>query len=220
MRYQNRIEAAQRLLPLLKKYSDAPDTVVLAIPRGALQIGAVLARELHLPLDIVVTKKIPAPGNEEYAIGAIAPDGEILLNEEMVRMYALPEGYLKGVAGKLMTDIERRYHTYRAKRSSGEPVNSGLDSMYPDLAGKTVILTDDGIATGFTMKAAIEYLYRQKVKKIIVAVPVSSPDSAEEIKKIADEFVCPYLPAVFSAVAQFYDEFPQVSDEEAAQYLN
>ena len=213
MRYQNRIEAAQRLLPLLKKYSDAPDTVVLAIPRGALQIGAVLARELHLPLDIVVTKKIPAPGNEEYAIGAIAPDGEILLNEEMVRIYALPEGYLKGVAGKLMTDIERRYRTYRAKRNSA-------DSMYPDLAGKTVILTDDGIATGFTMKAAIEYLYRQKVKKIIVAVPVSSPDSAEEIKKIADEFVCPYLPAVFSAVAQFYDEFPQVSDEEAAKYLN
>lgn len=213
MIFRDRIDAARKLAPRLEKYKDAPDTLILAIPRGSLQMGYELAGLLNLPLDIVVTKKIPAPGNEEYAIGSIGPDGVALLNESEVKAYAIPDSYLKAIKKKLMEEIRRRYAIYR------KSLQAAGGNAIPDFGGKTVILIDDGIATGFTIKAAIGYLKREKVKRLVVAVPVSAADSAGEIKSMVDEFICLSEPFFFSAVGQFYEYFPQVSDEEAVRYL-
>ena len=218
MTFKDRFEAARKLAPKLEKYKNAPDTVILAIPRGSLQMGYELSGLLNLPLDIVVTKKIPAPGNEEYAIGSIGPDGEALLNKDEVRYYGIPDSYIDSVKAKLMEDIYRRYETYRKKLpAAGIPAKTA--ALIPSFKDKTVILIDDGIATGFTMKAALDYLRRDGVKKIVVAVPVAAADSAQEIKNMADEFICLSVPFFFAAVGQFYESFPQVSDEEAIVYL-
>lgn len=205
MTFKDRLDAAGQLVPKLSHYKDKPDTVILAIPRGALQMGYPLSQQLNLPLDIVVTKKIPAPGNEEYAIGAITPDGEALLNEEVVSSMHISEGYIEGVKKNLTKKIESRYKKY--------------DQEIPSFKDKTVIIIDDGIATGFTMQAAIKYLRREGVRRIVVAVPVAAPDSAKTIKEMVDEFICLSIPPFFGAVAQFYEIFPQVEDEEAIDFL-
>ena len=228
MTFKDRFDAARKLAPKLNKYKNAPDTVILAIPRGSLEMGYELSGILNLPLDIVVTKKIPAPGNEEYAIGSIGPDGEALLNEDEVKAYGIPDSYLEAIKSKLMEDINRRYATYRKNLTSAHPADKtavapeaakGPANIIPDFAGKTVILIDDGIATGFTMKAAIQYLKRNNIKKLIVAVPVAASDSAQQIKYMVDEFICLSVPFFFAAVGQFYEYFPQVTDEQAADYL-
>jgi putative phosphoribosyl transferase len=207
MRFKDRIDAAEKLLPHLKKYASAKDTIIAAIPRGSLQMGFELHKELNLPLDIVVTKKIPYPGNEEYAIGSIGPGGEVLLNKNEIGYSQISDEYLKKQKEELTAEIKKRYALYR-----GTP-------EIPSFKGKTVILIDDGIATGFTMKAAVEYLKHTQAAKIVVAVPVSAVDAAHEIKELADEFICLDTPAFFYAVGQFYENFPQVSDEEAKKYL-
>ncbi|MBU0668285.1 phosphoribosyltransferase [Patescibacteria group bacterium] len=210
MHFEDRIEAAKQLVPKLEKYKNATATYILAIPRGSLEMGYELSKTLHLPLDIVVTRKIPAPGNEEYAIGSVAPDGGTLLNEEAVRGYGISPEYINNEKDRLLVEIKRRYKMYRAPADN---------NIIPSFTGKTVIIIDDGIATGFTMKAAISYLRREKVKKIVVAVPVAAPDTAKEIADMVDEFICLSTPMFFAAVGQFYENFPQVSDEEAANFL-
>lgn len=207
MRFKDRIDAAKKLLPHLKKFASAKDTVIAAIPRGSLQMGFELHKALKLPLDIVATKKIPYPGNEEYAIGSIGPGGEVLINKNEVGYAQIDEEYIKKQKKELTAAIKKRYALYR-----GTP-------EIPSFKGKTVILIDDGIATGFTMKAAIEYLRHTQAAKIVVVVPVSAADAAHEIKGLTDEFICLSTPAIFYAVGQFYDDFPQVSDEEAKNYL-
>lgn len=202
MLFEDRFDAARKLAPLLDHYKGAPDTILVAIPRGALEIGYELARLLKLPLDIVVTKKIPAPGNEEYAIGALSPDGKVLFNEYAVNAYGISEAYRKKVSAKLLKEIHERYKRYR-----------GTEEL-PSFKGKTVLLLDDGIATGFTVKAAIQYLKRAGVIKVVVAVPVAAKESAQEIEHLADEFICYAKPEDFMAVAQFYRFFPQVSDKQ------
>lgn len=211
MHFADRIDAARELAPKLAHYKNARDTYILAIPRGSLQMGYELSKILHLPLDIVVTKKVPHPQNEEYAIGAIAPDGEVLLNPAEAARTS--PAYIEETKGELLEEIKRRYHMYR--KNMGTPDAGNI----PSFRGKTVIIIDDGIATGFTMKAAILYLQRQKAAKIVVAVPVAAPDSAREIATMADELICLDTPVFFAAVGQFYEEFPQVSDEEAAAFL-
>jgi len=171
MKYKDRKEAAEKLSKALKDYAGQKDTVILAIPRGALEIGEVLREKLKLPLDIVVTKKIGAPGNEEFAIGVVDPSGEIICNEDTLRSYGIPMSYVEDEAQRLKHMIKRRYEDYRG---SATP---------PDFKGKTCIIVDDGIATGHTVEAAIGYLRSQKVKKIVLAVPVSARDSAERLKK-------------------------------------
>jgi predicted phosphoribosyltransferase len=206
--YKDRVDAAKKLLPELQKYKGNKNAVILAIPRGALEVGAVLRDELKIPLDIVVTKKIGAPGNEEYAIGSVAPDGSVQVNQEVIARYEIPQSYINDEAQRLKHVIKRRYEDYRG------------DPNPPDLKGKIVIVTDDGIATGFTTLAAIQYIRKQKPKKIILAVPVSASDSYEKLKKEVDEMICLHVRDDFFAVGQFYEIFEQVSDEQAKKLLD
>jgi putative phosphoribosyl transferase len=206
-RFPDRKTAAKLLSEKLKSYKGLKDAVILAIPRGALQLGEVLRKELNLPLDIVVTKKIGAPGNEEFAIGVVGPDGKFSYDKAITQSYGIPLNYIEKEARRLQHVIRRRYEDYRG---SAKP---------PDLKGKTCIIVDDGIATGHTTLAAVEYLKRQEAKKIVLAVPVSAPDSAAGLEKEVDEMICLKKPEDFFAVGQFYANFPQVSDKEAAEIL-
>ena len=206
--FTDRRQAAERLADALKKYKDDKNAVLLAIPRGALEIGEVLRNKLNLPLDIVVTKKIGAPGNEEFAIGVVDPEGNTICNEDNIAAYGIPMSYVQDEAQRLKHVIKRRYEDYRG---SAEP---------PEVKGKICIVIDDGIATGHTTEAAVQYLKHQKAGKVVLAVPVSASDTAEKLKKEADEFICLEKPSDFYAVGQFYENFPQVSDEEAIRILN
>jgi putative phosphoribosyl transferase len=205
--FKDREDAAQQLLPELEKYKGNKDAIILAIPRGALQMGAILRDKLDLQLDIVVTKKIGAPGNEEYAIGAVGPDGEKQVNKDVIRYYKIPQSYIDDEAQRLQHVIKRRYEDYRGNPNP------------PDLQGKICIVVDDGIATGFTTLASVQYIRRQKPKKIVLAVPVSAVDAHEKLKKEVDEMICLNVREDFFAVGQFYDIFPQVEDEEAIRLL-
>lgn len=205
--FKDRKDAARQLLPLLAQYKGNKDAILLAIPRGALELGAVLRDALKLPLDIVVTKKIGAPGNEEYAIGSVAPDGSVEVNKTVIDSYGIPPRYIEEEAQRLKHVIKRRYEEYRG------------NSTPPNLKGKIVIVVDDGIATGFTTKAAVQYIRNQKPKKIVLAVPVSARDSYEKLKPLVDEIVCLETPSDFYAVGQFYETFNQVEDEQAKKLL-
>lgn len=205
--FKNRKDAAEKLAEALKKYTKNPNTVILAIPRGALEIGEVLRNRLNLPLDIIVTKKITAPGNEEFAIGVVDPNGNDSYDKEIAFSYGIPPVYIKNEARRLRHVIRRRYEDYR-----GSP-------LPPNLKGKTCIVVDDGIATGHTIQAAIVYLKQQKAGKIVLAVPVSAADTADRLEKEVDEFICLKIAEDFYAVGQFYQEFPQISDEEAIRIL-
>ena len=205
--FKDRKEAAEKLYAALKSYQAKKDVVLLTIPRGALEMGKVLREKLKLPLDIVVTKKIGAPGNEEFAIGVVDPEGNFSYDEGILASYGIPLSYIEEEAERLKHVIKRRYEDYRG------------DAQPPELKRKTVIVVDDGIATGRTTEAAIDYLRRQQVKKIVLAVPVSAVDSASRLEKKVDEFICLERPLDFYAVGQFYENFPQVSDEEAIKIL-
>lgn len=203
--FRDRYDAAEQLAKALSKYKNRKDVIILAIPRGALQIGEVLHKELKAPLDIIVTKKIPHPMSEEYAIGAVGPGGEYFVNPEAVNDVA-PE-YIESQRSRLEAAVEEKYRRYRGERPK------------PDLREKTVIIIDDGIATGSTMLAAIHVVRKQKPKKIVVAVPVAPSEGLAKIKAEADETICLYVPSFFFAIGQFYENFVQVEDEEAIAIL-
>lgn len=209
MLFQDRKTAAKKLAHLLKKYNSQTDAIILAIPRGGLELGAILRKELNLPLDIVATKKITLPQNEEYAIGAVDPEGSIELNPEATTYQIPDENDLKKESEHLKTILQKRYEEYRGK-----------ETPLPDLKNKTLIVIDDGMATGYTVLAAVRFLRRQHPKKIILAVPVSSEEAHALLNPEVDELICPFLPENFYAVGQFYKDFPQVSDEKATQLLN
>jgi len=206
MHFKDRHEAGIKLGEQLKKYKDSKDVIVLAIPRGGVEVGYEIAKFLNVKLDIIVTKKIGLPDDDEFAIGSIGPDKEVMLNEETIRIYNVHEDYIKEKTREIGKEIERRYKAYRGKYE------------LPNLKNKIVILADDGIATGFTTKAAISYIQSQKPKKIIVAVPVAPADFASEIKKEV-EFICLHSTNLFFSISQFYDYFPQLEDEEVKMYL-
>lgn len=201
--FKDRIEAGQKLATLLGDCGNT-DAIVLAIPRGGVIVAKEIARELNLPLDIIVTRKIGAPGYEEYAIGAIDMQGNGLFNEtEKARVNK------KWLEHKILAEkkeAERRWNTYRKGRG---PL---------DLHGKTAIIVDDGIATGLTMEVAIDYVKRGGAQKVIVAVPVASPDTVHKLKNKAEIRVLE-TPAFFSAVGEWYEHFPQISDEEVVEAL-
>lgn len=205
--FNDRIDAAHKLASQLKKYEEMPGAILLAIPRGALEIGAVLRDTLNIPLDIVVTKKIGAPGNEEYAIGSVAPDGSAQLNQGVVTLYGIPPTYIQNEIERLQGLIKQRYLEYRG------------DSTPPDLHDKIVIVLDDGIATGYTTLAAVRYIRNQKPQKIVLAVPVAAADSLRRLSAEVDEVICLQTPAEFSAVGQFYRHFNQVEDSQAKALL-
>ncbi len=204
--FRDREDAGKQLAgALAPRYKNKKNILILAIPRGALVIGEVLHRELGAPLDIIVTKKIPHPMSEEYAIGAVGPGGEWFVDE------AASDGvggeYIESQRAMLEKAVEERYERYRGKRPK------------PAIKGRTVILIDDGIATGSTMLAAIRVLRKQKPERIVVAVPVAPPDSLARVAEEADEVVCLMQPTPFFAIGAFYEDFRQVEDEEAMAIL-
>jgi putative phosphoribosyl transferase len=174
--------------------------VVLAIPRGGAVVAKEVADALEAPLDLVITRKIGAPGNPELAIGAVTQDGEVIEDTELVGRLGVREGYVRDEAAKQVDEISRRMMRYRG------------DRPYPSLAGKTVVVVDDGIATGSTIRAAIQSVRRRKAATIILAVPVGPLETVDELANVADRVVCLQSSKFFNAVGQFYQDFDQVED--------
>lgn len=207
MIFQNRTQAGKQLAIKLSSYKAIKNLIILAIPRGGIIVGKKLSQALNCPLDVIVTKKIGAPGNPELAIGAVGAIGEPVIDEELAARVGADEKYIKNQISNLKSEIERREKVFR----QGKPPL--------DLKDKTVILTDDGVATGATMEAAVEVVRQQNPKKIVVAVPVIARDSLVKIEAKADEVVYLDAPELFFAVGQFYKEFPQVEDREVKELL-
>ncbi|MEK6943237.1 MAG: phosphoribosyltransferase [Nanoarchaeota archaeon] len=206
MRFKNRHESGIKLAEKLEKYKNS-NAIVLAIPRGGVEVGYEIAKHLKINLDIIVTKKIGLEGNDEFAIGSVGPDKKVILNKDIVKSYNVSKQYLDTESKRIGEEIERRYKEYKGQYKLS------------NLKGKVVILTDDGIATGHTVKAALEYIKRQNPEKIIIAVPVSPSGFAAEIKDEADEFICLHSAENFYAVGQFYEEFEQLSDSDVKNLL-
>lgn len=206
--FYNREDAGEKLAAeLLSKYQGKTDLIVLAIPRGGVVLGKIIADKLNSPLDIIITRKIGAPDNPEFAIGAVAEKGEPLLDEEIIGNYGITPDYLDREISIQKEEIKRRINLYR---QGGEKIN---------IKNKSVILVDDGAATGLNMLVAIKYLKTLGPSQIIAAVPVASLNTIEEIKKIADDSICLEMPRDFYAIGQFYTDFPQVSDNEVIELL-
>lgn len=208
MTFKDRKEAAQLLAQKLERYVDLPDGIVLGLPRGGVVTAFEIARSLRLPLDIVVVRKIGFPGNEEFAIGAIDENGKGLFNENIIKQYQVSEHYLNQAILQEKREAKRRLEVYR----------KGLPPL--DLQGKTVILADDGIATGFTVRAAIKSVRSKGAKRVILAIPVAPVDVINALKREVDEVVVLDIPTPFMAVGLFYDKFPQTTDEEVIDLLH
>lgn len=207
MRYRDRKEAGQRLAERLLDYRDRSDVVVLGLPRGGVVIASEIARRLHAPLDVFVVRKLGVPGQEELAMGAIASGGVRVLNSAVVDVCGIPASVIEEVTEQERRELERRERLYRGVR--------------PPIAieGRTVILVDDGIATGATMRAAVAALRRLKPARIIVAAPTAAPQACELLSKEADEVICDIMPDPFYSVGLWYDDFTQNSDEEIRELL-
>lgn len=207
MIFEDRRQAGTLLSSSLSTYAKRKDAVVLAIPRGGVVVGYELARALHVPLDVVVTKKIGAPDNPELAIGAVAEDGDPIFDERLVRQLAVDERYRRRATAEVHQKIAEYIKAFRRGRSL-------------QVGGRAVIVTDDGVATGATMEAALTWLRQQRPTEIVLAVPTGARDSLERLEKLADRTICLDRPVWFGAVGQFYRQFGQVSDEEVKRLLD
>jgi len=199
--FKDRDEAGRLLAGALDFLKGRKDVIVLAIPRGGVPVAKLVADSLGAPLDLVVTRKIGAPQEPELAVGAVTQDGEMIVDYELVGLLGISKAYLKRESARQAREVEVRMGKYRG------------DRPYPSLAGKTVVIVDDGIATGSTVKAAILSVRARKAAKVIVAAPVGPADRVEELSTMVDQVVCLSTPADFQAIGQFYEEFEQVSDE-------
>ncbi|MGQ9571406.1 MAG: phosphoribosyltransferase [Thermodesulfovibrionales bacterium] len=205
--FKDRSDAGTQLASRLKEYKDKEDVLVLALPRGGVLTGYEIAKYLNTPLDIVIVRKIGFPGQPELGIGAVSETGTVALNDTLISAYGISKEYIEGEISKQKEEIASRLKLYRkGKRLSG-------------LKGKTVILVDDGVATGATIKSAIATLREEELNKLVVALPVAPPTIAEEIEKMVDEFICIETSIDFMAVGSYYYDFTQVSDEEVIELL-
>ena len=206
-KFPNRVEAGRQLAEKLTAYRGHADAIVLGLPRGGVPVAHEVAASLGLPLDVFVVRKLGVPGYEELAMGAIASGNVLVLNDDVMRALPNAEAILQAVRAREKVELQRREIRYRQGRAA------------PDLQGRVVILVDDGLATGATMRAAAAALRRQGVGKIVVAVPVGAPETCHEIQSVADETICGIMPAFFHGVGQFYEDFSQTSDEEVRELL-
>jgi putative phosphoribosyl transferase len=207
MIFRDRSEAGKYLATRLLKYKNRPDVLVLALPRGGVPVAFEVAKALHAPLDIFLVRKLGVPGHEELAMGAIATGGVRVLNEEIVDQLSIPSRVIDSVAAKELEELRRREIAYRGDRPE------------PDVKGKTVILVDDGLATGSTVRAAAKALRQQGPARIVVAVPVSAPETCDEYRIGVDEIVCAVTPEPFYGVGLWYRDFSQTTDEEVRELL-
>jgi len=205
--FRDRREAGRVLAEKLAAYANRPDVLVLALPRGGVPVAYEVARALGAPLDVFVVRKLGVPGYEELAMGAVATGGVRVLNDQLVERLGVPEHIIDAVAARERRELARRERLYRGGRPP------------PDVRGRTVILVDDGLATGATMHAAIQALRQQNPARIVVAVPTASPETCEEMKARADDVICAITPEPFHAVGRWYQDFSQTTDEEVAALL-
>jgi predicted phosphoribosyltransferase len=204
--FVDRVDAGKRLASVLKNFSGKKG-IVLAIPRGGVVVGYMIAKTLNLPLDIIIPRKIGAPDNPELAIGAVAEDGTAILDQNLIKYLGVSREYVIEETESQKKEIRRRLKLYKQ------------DASYPNLKGLDVIVVDDGIATGSTMKAALASVKNRGASSITVAVPVGPPSTIEELEKMADRVVCLYTPEFFQAIGEFYKDFSQTSDEEVIGLL-
>jgi predicted phosphoribosyltransferase len=207
MIYHDRSDAGKKLATRLAKYKDRDDVVVLALPRGGVPVAYEVAQALHAPLDVFLVRKLGVPGHEELAMGAIASGDVRVLNDDVVDYLRIPRRVIDAVAVKEIRELKRRELQYRGSRPE------------PDVRGKTVILIDDGLATGSTIRAAAQALREQMPARIVVAVPVSAPQTCDQYVIGVDEIVCAETPEPFRGVGQWYDDFSQTTDEEVRELL-
>jgi putative phosphoribosyl transferase len=207
-RFADRVEAGRRLAEALSEYADRPEVIVLALPRGGVPVAAEVARALRAPLDVLVVRKLGVPGHEELAMGAIASSGVRVLNDELLAAVGLSERQVEAVTRRELETVERQERLYRGDRGA------------PQLEGRTAILVDDGLATGATMRAAVEAVRSRGVGRIVVAVPVAPNQTCAALRADADEVVCPLSPEDFTAVGRWYRDFSPVSDEQVATLLS
>jgi len=206
-RFRNRIDAGRQLAEKLAAYANRPGVLVLALPRGGVPVGFEVARELGAPRDVFLVRKLGVPGYEELAMGAVATGCVRVLNDEIVRGLGISEHEIDAAAARELQELARRERLYRG------------DRPLPDIAGRTVILVDDGLATGATMRAAIAAVRQQQPARIVVAVPTASPDTCEALKAEADDVVCAMTPEPFLAVGHWYEDFTQTTDDEVRELL-
>jgi predicted phosphoribosyltransferase len=206
--FRDRIEAGVLLAGSLGAYRGRDGVIVLALPRGGVPVAAEIARALDVPFDVFVVRKLGVPGHEELAMGAIASGGVRLLNDDVVEPLGIPASVIDSVARQEQIELERREELYRGNRA---PIG---------LAGKTVILVDDGLATGSTMRAAVMAVRQQHPARVIVAAPVGAPETCAALAREADEVVCVRMPTPFVAVGQWYRDFTPTSDHEVRALLD
>lgn len=207
MYFHDRTDAGRQLAKALAHYKDQPQTIVLALPRGGVPVAYEIAHALRLPLDLMLVRKLGLPGHEELAMGAIANGNIQVLNEDIVQGMSIPDSVIADVLAEEHAELKRRNKAYR----QGNPP--------PELAGKTVILVDDGCATGSNMKAAIQAVAKQHAARIVAAVPVASDSAYVMLHEQADEVVCLDIPEPFYGVGAFYRDFSQTSDAEVKMLL-
>lgn len=207
MVFEDRRQAGRTLAQRLTSYAGRADVVVLALPRGGVPVGFEVAQALRAPLDVFIVRKLGVPGHEEYAMGALASGGVRVLNHNVVHMLGIGEADVDAVTRREQEELERRERLYRG------------DQPPPAVRGCTVLLVDDGLATGSTMHAAVKALRRQEPARIVVAVPTAAADTCEELRGAADEVVCASTPEPFLAVSQWYEDFSQTSDDEVRELL-
>src|SRR6266705_510291 len=205
--FPNRAEAGRLLAGKLEKYAGRNDVIVLGLPRGGVPVAYEVAQRLGVPLDVFIVRKLGVPGFEELAAGAIASGGVRVLNEDVLRALPNADEIIESVTAKETAELQRREQSYR----DGRPA--------PELRDRVVILVDDGLATGATMRAAVKALRQRGVAKIIVASPGGAPDTCRELEQEADETICVTAPEFFQAVGQYYEDFSQTSDEEVRELL-
>jgi predicted phosphoribosyltransferase len=205
--FRDRSEAGRLLAEKLAAYANRPDVLVLALPRGGVPVAYEVARALGAPLDVFLVRKLGVPGHEELAMGAVATGGVRVLNDQVVRALGIPDYVIDAVTAWEQQELARRERLYRGDRPP------------PEVRGRTVILVDDGLATGATMYAAIQALRQQQPARIVVAVPTASPETCNELRKEVDDVICAITPEPFYGVGLWYEDFSQTTDEEVRDLL-
>lgn len=207
MQYRDRVEAGQHLAAKLMVYAKRPDVLVLGLPRGGVPVAFPVAERLGASLDVFVVRKLGLPGHEELAMGAIATGGVRVVNEEVIHLLHIAPEVIAAVAAREQRELEHRERLYRGDRPA------------PEIQGRTIILVDDGLATGATMRAAVAALRQQQPARIVVAVPVAASSTCEEFRTEVDEIVCAATPKPFYAVGLWYEDFSPTSDAEVRGLL-
>ena len=205
--FQDRTDAGQELAAVLQRFKNRNDVLVLALPRGGVPVAAEVAAHLHVPLDVLNVRKLGVPGHEELAMGAMASGDVVYLDEHLIRSLGISTARLEQVRHVAREELERREQLYRDGRD------------FPSLLGKTVLLVDDGVATGSTMQAAIRAVRQLGVYRVIVVVPVAPPETVQALRSLADEVVCLFEPEDFHSIGLWYAEFEQLTDAQVLAHL-